>query len=67
MKKQNYRSGIPSGTGVITADKVGFLWDIRNDAGIIYASQPYILVVMTNGQYNFDLIANISKRVQSVQ
>ena len=67
MKKQNYRSGIPSGTGVITADKVGFLWDIRNDAGIVYSSQAYILVVMTNGQYKFDLIANISKRVQSVQ
>jgi hypothetical protein len=68
MQRQVYRSGIPSGTGQTVADKVGFLGDIRNDAGIVYnGGQPYILVVMTHNQYNFALIQSISSQVQQVQ
>ncbi|MFC4652688.1 serine hydrolase [Lactococcus nasutitermitis] len=66
MKNQVYRSGIPAGTGQVVADKVGFLWDVRNDAGIVYDKHPYILVLMTNNQTNFDLICRISKQVQTI-
>lgn len=67
MRNQIYRTGIPRGTCQAVADKVGFLWDIRNDAGIVYARQPYILVITTKNQYNFDLISDISRKIQMAQ
>ncbi len=53
MKRQIYRSGIPAGTGLVVADKVGFVDDVIHDAGIVYPkSGPYVLVVMTsNGSW----------------
>ena len=64
MQGQIFRDGIPSGTGEITADKVGFLWDVRNDAGIVYNKTPYLLVLMTNHQANFNLIHNLAQKVE---
>ncbi|WP_374284962.1 serine hydrolase [Lactococcus sp.] len=65
MKGQIYRSGIPQGTGKTVADKVGFLWDVRNDAGIVYGTHHYVLVVMTKNQYNFNLVNQVSRAVQT--
>ncbi|MFC6289069.1 serine hydrolase [Levilactobacillus angrenensis] len=56
MKKQVYRDGIPAGAaaatkGTIVADKVGWLADTNNDAGIVTLpnGQRYVLVIMTHG------------------
>lgn len=49
MKRNVYRQGIPSGVSAVVADKVGFLWDLLHDAGIVYSPHgTYVLVVMTN-------------------
>lgn len=78
MSKQIYRSGIPSGanaadSGSTVQDKVGFLDDTNNDAGIVTLpnGQKYILVVMTNGHNQsglsgFSRIAEITKNVQKI-
>ena len=48
MKRQTYRDGIPAGTGLPVADKVGFVDNVIHDAGIVYAAKgPYVMVVMT--------------------
>ncbi|WP_334333463.1 MULTISPECIES: serine hydrolase [unclassified Companilactobacillus] len=78
MGKQIYRSGIPAGaaaaeTGTTVQDKVGFLEDTNNDAGIVTLpnGQKYILVIMTNGHNQsglsgFSRIAKITKNVQKI-
>lgn len=49
MKHQIYRSGIPAGTSLVVADKVGFVDNVIHDAGIVYsATRPYVLVIMTS-------------------
>lgn len=49
MKRNVYRQGIPSGTSSVVADKVGFLWELLHDAGIVYSSHgTYVLVVLTD-------------------
>jgi len=51
MKRQTYRQGIPAGVadGVV-ADKVGFMWGLLHDAGIVFSdSGDYALVVLTDG------------------
>ncbi|MFD0898670.1 serine hydrolase [Loigolactobacillus binensis] len=77
MKAQIYRDGIPTGvasvdSGATVADKVGFLDDINNDAGIVTTSagQRYILVIMTHGHnqtmLDFSRIAAIAAKVQTI-
>lgn len=78
MGNQIYRSGIPTGAneadnGATVQDKVGFLDDTNNDAGIVTLpnGQKYILVVMTNGHKQsglsgFSRIAEITKNVQKI-
>ncbi|WP_412989647.1 serine hydrolase [Pediococcus siamensis] len=78
MRKQIYRSGIPTGArqaqkGSTVADKVGFLNDVNNDAGIVTLpnGEQYILVIMTHGHQQsgfsgFPKIAKITKRVQTI-
>lgn len=78
MSQQIYRDGIPAGAneannGTTVQDKVGFLNDTNNDAGIVTLpnGQKYILVVMTKGhnQSNlsgFSKIAKITKNVQNI-
>lgn len=78
MGKQNYRTGIPAGAaeadaGTTVQDKVGFLDDVNNDAGIVTLpnGQRYILVVMTNGHKQSNLsgfprIATITKNIQKI-
>lgn len=78
MSKQIYRTGIPAGassaqSGTKVADKVGFLNDTNNDAGIVTLpnGERYILVVMTHGHdqsgfSGFPKIAKITKKVQTI-
>lgn len=49
MKRQIYRQGIPAGSeGATVADKVGFLDNTLNDAGVVYGSKStYALSIMT--------------------
>ncbi len=66
MKGQVYRSGIPAGvTGTQVADKVGFLPGITNDAAIVYAEKPYVLVVLSTATNNWVNIADLAQNVQS--
>jgi len=78
MGRQIYRDGIPAGVaaadaGTTVQDKVGFLDDVNNDAGIVTMpdGQKYILVVLTNGHNQsgftgFPRIAKIAKNVQKI-
>ncbi|WP_137597900.1 serine hydrolase [Paucilactobacillus kaifaensis] len=78
MGKQVYRTGIPTGVneadaGTTVTDKVGFLNDTNNDAGIVTLpnGQKYILVIMTHGHNQsgfsgFPKIAKIAKTVQTI-
>ncbi|WP_281164560.1 serine hydrolase [Liquorilactobacillus sicerae] len=78
MKKQVYRKGIPTGAaeamkGTTVQDKVGFLDDTNNDAGIVTLpnGQRYLLVVMTHGHNQsgfsgFPRIAKITKHIQEI-
>lgn len=75
MGKQVYRNGIPAGVKSVDAkatvqDKVGFLTDTNNDAGIVTtkAGHRYILVIMTTGheQLDFSQIKAIAAQVQTL-
>ena len=64
MKRQKYRDGIPAGTGLPVADKVGFVDDVIHDAGIVYSPKgTYVLVIMTTS--NWSGIANAAKTINS--
>ena len=50
MRRQIYRSGIPTGTGSAVSNKVGYVGSVRHDAGIVYGSKGvYIVAIMTPG------------------
>ncbi|KRL04418.1 serine hydrolase [Liquorilactobacillus oeni] len=78
MGSQVYRTGIPTGAaqaaaGTTVQDKVGFLNDVNNDAGIVTLpnGQRYVLVIMTHGHNQsgfsgFSRIAAITKKIQSI-
>ncbi len=66
MKRQVYRSGIPAGTKVTVADKVGFIGAYLHDAGIVYsASGTYVMVFMTSGS-SWSAIANASSQIHGL-
>jgi len=63
MKRQIYRSGIPAGTGVIVADKVGFIDGYLNDAGIVYGPKgTYVMVVLSSGS-SWAQVADAAKQI----
>lgn len=64
MKRQKYRDGIPAGTGLPVADKVGFVDNVIHDAGIVYSPKgTYVLVVMTTSTWGG--IADAAKTINS--
>jgi beta-lactamase class A len=66
MKEQIYRRGIPAGTGVTVADKVGFLDALLHDAGIVYGQKgPYVLVIMSDGS-TWSELADAAKQVHNL-
>lgn len=73
MGKQVYRQGIPAGVASVdkhakVQDKVGFLTNTNNDAGIVTTKDGhrYILVIMTTGhaQLDFSQIKEIAAHIQ---
>jgi beta-lactamase class A len=65
MKRQIYRSGIPAGTGVTVADKVGFLDGLLHDAAIVYGPKgPYVLVILSDGS-SWSQLADAGKQVHT--
>jgi beta-lactamase class A len=51
LARQQFNGGIPAGVppGTKVAHKTGSITRIRHDAGIVYAPEPYVLVVLTRG------------------
>jgi len=51
LKRQQFNNRIPAGLppGTVVAHKTGNVTGINHDAGIVYASRPYVLVVLTRG------------------
>lgn len=49
MKRQTLNARIPAGVpeGVEIAHKTGSLRGVRNDAGIVYAEQPYVIAIFS--------------------
>lgn len=65
MKRQVFRKGIPAGTGVSVADKVGFLEGYLHDAAIVYSpSGVYVLVIMSNGS-SWNAIADAARQIHA--
>ena len=71
LKRQKFNDGIPAGVpkDIAVGHKTGTITAIHHDAAIVYAKQPYILVVMTRGMADEKksdlLIAEISRIVYS--
>jgi beta-lactamase class A len=62
MTEQEYRQGIPSGVPTLTvADKVGFLDEYLNDAGIVFGNKGEYVVVLLSANSDWQSIADISK------
>jgi beta-lactamase class A len=67
LKRQAFNNGLPAGLPPSTpvAHKTGSITRIRHDAGIVYASRPYVLVVLVRGvddeKTSDALIARISQ------
>jgi len=66
LERQERKSKIPAGipTSVTIANKTGELEDVQNDAAIVFAKQPYIICVMSDGVLDYqtpiDAIVEIS-------
>jgi beta-lactamase class A len=69
LKRQKFVEGIPAGLlpGTPVAHKTGSITRIRHDAGIVYSTRPYVLVVLTRGIQDPKvadvLIASISREL----
>ena len=69
LKRQRFNDGIPAGVpqDVAVGHKTGTITAVHHDAAIVYAKNPYILVVMTRGMPDEKksdlLIAEISRIV----
>jgi len=69
LKRQKFTTGIPAGLppGTVVAHKTGSITRIRHDAGIVYGTRPYVLVVLVRGiqdsKVSDALIADISRVV----
>jgi beta-lactamase class A len=67
LKRQKFNEGIPAGVplGIAVAHKTGNITRINHDAAIVYAPQPYVLVVLVRGiedeKKSAALIAEISR------
>lgn len=69
LKRQKFNDGIPAGVpkDIAVGHKTGTITKIHHDAAIVYARQPYVLVVMTRGMADEKksdlLIEEISKTI----
>jgi beta-lactamase class A len=71
LKRQKFKDAIPAGVpaGVSVAHKTGNITRIHHDAGIVFASRPYVLVVLVRGiedqKKSGALIAQVSRALFS--
>lgn len=69
LKRQTFRDGIPAGLPpeMAVAHKTGTITKVHHDGGIVFATRPYVLVVLTRGfadeKSSDALIAGVSKLV----
>ena len=69
LKRQKFTDAIPAGvpSGTAVAHKTGTITKIHHDAGIVYSSRPYVLVLLTRGiedqKKSAALMAQLSKVV----
>ena len=65
MENQIYRSGIPAGSnGSVVADKVGFLYALNHDVGVVYSPKStYALVIMTDGAGGWNNVKLLSQQI----
>jgi beta-lactamase class A len=69
LKGQKFNDAIPAGlpAGTVVAHKTGSITRIQHDAGIVYGSRPYALVVLVRGiqdeKKSKSLIADVSRAV----
>lgn len=69
LKRQKFNDAIPAGLprGIPVAHKTGSITRINHDAGIVYASRPYALVLLVRGIQNSKesaaLMAKLSKMI----
>ncbi len=67
MKRNIYRQGIPKGTGLVVADKVGYLWALIHDAAIVYSpTGDYVLTIMTDGA-SWANIAELAAQLENLR
>lgn len=68
LKRQKFNDGIPAGlpTGTAVAHKTGSITRIHHDAGIVYASRPYVLVILTRGILDGTVSAKLIAGISSV-
>jgi beta-lactamase class A len=69
LKRQHFNDAIPAGLppGTVVGHKTGTITKIHNDAAIVYAPKPYVLVVLVRGiqdqKVSAALMADISRAV----
>ena len=69
LKRQKFADGIPAGLppGIAVAHKTGSITRNHHDAGIVYATRPYVLVILVRGiqeeKESAALMAKLSKTV----
>jgi beta-lactamase class A len=69
LKRQHFNDAIPAGlpAGTVVGHKTGTITKIHNDAAIVYAPKPYVLVVLVRGiqdqKVSAALIASISHEI----
>ena len=69
LKRQHFNDGIPAGlpAGTVVGHKTGTITKIHNDAAIVYAPKPFVLVVLVRGiqdqKVSAALIASISHEI----
>ena len=67
MKRNIYRSGIPSGANGTVADKVGFLNGLLHDTAIVYTSSgTYVLSIMSDGS-SWGTIAELTSEIEKLR
>lgn len=67
MQRNVYRKGIPAGTGVPVADKVGFLYGLLHDAAIVYSPKgTYVLTILTDGS-SWGTIADLARQIEALR
>lgn len=66
LGRHPYRYGIPTGSGGVVHDKVGFLWDYVHDTAIVqHPRGTYVMTVMTKGK-SYGAIAAVTREIERI-